>query len=585
MSQYTAGTVTTTITSNIVTGSGTLWLANVDVGDTIRIDTDAVYFTIASVDSNTQITLTANYTATKADADYDITRDFSPNRDYPLPTQGTARFGDFMAEVVRQIDTDANLGLTNMGTVQSVILTVPPASTVGYQYVIATGATGDWSGYDGYIADYTGTTGDEWDFTAPAAGYFVYNADDDFVYIYSDLAWAKWSLVTGDYLPKDGTTKSIDWVGDVLTTDAEIDAASLTVDTSTLVVDAANNRVGIGTAPSMPLHIYNSVAKLWVQDNDSADAYFEIYDRSASQVVLTKTNDSGGALMDFTPDPADGTGSAFFRIFRDTNTTGDRKVYIHDGDGSAGVSALIGAGGGNSYFNATGGNVGIGTDFTEADPPTKLLAVKGDIEIGIGSTGTLWSYNSGRIHYGKLELYDTGTGSVTLMTDYPGGDVVLKCGTSTGIIDLDGPTEVDGNLATTGELMGSRQNFILSNVTGATTLSSGTVYLKIGEVITTSDIGLVMHRAGSIVGYSMNYTTANAAESPVLIASILKNNVSVWDIPLTEAAGDRTVLGTQARGTDAFSAWDKITVRFAETAGGFIDATNLTAMIEVVFDD
>lgn len=66
---YTTGTVTVTNGSAVVTGAGgTLWSANVAVGDRFRISTvndlafaSQVWYTVLTVDSDTQITLTANY--------------------------------------------------------------------------------------------------------------------------------------------------------------------------------------------------------------------------------------------------------------------------------------------------------------------------------------------------------------------------------------------------------------------------------------------------------------------------------------------------------------------------------------------
>jgi hypothetical protein len=57
---YSTGTVTTTQGSKIVTGAGTTWLANVDPGMLFRTASNP-YYVVASVDSNTQITLAEAY--------------------------------------------------------------------------------------------------------------------------------------------------------------------------------------------------------------------------------------------------------------------------------------------------------------------------------------------------------------------------------------------------------------------------------------------------------------------------------------------------------------------------------------------
>lgn len=62
---YSAGTISVTNGSAVVTGSGTLWLANVAAGNTISMPNNGRYV-IQSVDSNGQITLTTPYTGSTA---------------------------------------------------------------------------------------------------------------------------------------------------------------------------------------------------------------------------------------------------------------------------------------------------------------------------------------------------------------------------------------------------------------------------------------------------------------------------------------------------------------------------------------
>lgn len=57
LADYATGTVTATNGSTTVTGAGTLWLANVDVGMLLQIGGAGPCYVVKSVDSNTQITL------------------------------------------------------------------------------------------------------------------------------------------------------------------------------------------------------------------------------------------------------------------------------------------------------------------------------------------------------------------------------------------------------------------------------------------------------------------------------------------------------------------------------------------------
>jgi hypothetical protein len=72
---YSVGTITTVQNSAVITGSGTLWSANVDAGMLLRIGGAGRYWIVKSVDSNTQITLTEAYTpAGAAGLSYALTR-------------------------------------------------------------------------------------------------------------------------------------------------------------------------------------------------------------------------------------------------------------------------------------------------------------------------------------------------------------------------------------------------------------------------------------------------------------------------------------------------------------------------------
>src|SRR4051794_11644921 len=58
---YSTGTVAVTLNSATVTGTSTLWTANVDAGMLVRIAGAGPYYVVKSVDSATQITLTEPY--------------------------------------------------------------------------------------------------------------------------------------------------------------------------------------------------------------------------------------------------------------------------------------------------------------------------------------------------------------------------------------------------------------------------------------------------------------------------------------------------------------------------------------------
>lgn len=80
MSQYKIGTVNVINGSPIITGFTTEWLANVQVGNLFKIKGENVIYIIASVDTDTQLTLSANYVGSDVDGlNYQIVRDFTTN--------------------------------------------------------------------------------------------------------------------------------------------------------------------------------------------------------------------------------------------------------------------------------------------------------------------------------------------------------------------------------------------------------------------------------------------------------------------------------------------------------------------------
>ena len=68
-------------------------------------------------------------------------------------------------------------------------LTEPPAGpSVGDRYIVAAGATGDWSGHDNEIAEWNGSS---WDFTSPSEGMCLWVEDENLNYVYDGANWVK----------------------------------------------------------------------------------------------------------------------------------------------------------------------------------------------------------------------------------------------------------------------------------------------------------------------------------------------------------------------------------------------------------
>lgn len=52
---YNTGTISTTAGSNIVTGTGTVWSANINAGDILAVGASGKLYRVFSVDSSSQL--------------------------------------------------------------------------------------------------------------------------------------------------------------------------------------------------------------------------------------------------------------------------------------------------------------------------------------------------------------------------------------------------------------------------------------------------------------------------------------------------------------------------------------------------
>ncbi len=146
--------------------------------------------------------------------------------------------------------------------------------------------------------------------------------------------------------------------------------------------------VGIGTdTPLNQLHIVGNQATLRLDDNDNPGSFTEIRDATIPQLRINKTNNAGQVLFDLNPKPEDGISDAQVRFFRETNTTGPKYVFFLRGNFTTQASARIAVDGEDSFFQAHGGNLGVGTVS-----PNARLHVVGD---GAGTVARFTNGGSG----------------------------------------------------------------------------------------------------------------------------------------------------------------------------------------------
>jgi hypothetical protein len=177
---------------------------------------------------------------------------------------------------------------------------------------------------------------------------------------------------------------------------------------STLQRDAINQ-------PAAGLHIYNTDTgcdnvyngQEWKSICVQMGNYWYISDSAGFQRVrLFVEGDTNAVITNFRIDvfPKTPTDQAAIRIFRSTNTTGSKFVAFLRGNGTTQTSASIGVDGLNSYFQAHGGNLGIGTNM-----PQRTLHVNDVMRLEPRSTAPLQP-SAGDLYFDnsllKLRVYD-----------------------------------------------------------------------------------------------------------------------------------------------------------------------------------
>ena len=114
MAQYKTGTVSVTNGSSTVTGSGTLFSGNVAAGDLFTVVGDNAWYEVASVASDTSLSLTANYAGTTGSGkSYAISRDFTTRLELPYPQKGDIETASLIKRAFEQIDTETNIAKSN----------------------------------------------------------------------------------------------------------------------------------------------------------------------------------------------------------------------------------------------------------------------------------------------------------------------------------------------------------------------------------------------------------------------------------------------------------------------------------------
>jgi hypothetical protein len=135
---YSTGTVAVTNASKVVTGTGTTWTTNVDVGMLLRVNATGAYYAVASVDSNTQVTLVDTYQGPTASGQgYALTRLGSTT------TAGVYRTSNVYATIAdRLISVEGDHVYFSAGRNQTTGQTQPASFAATDFHLLAQGAQG-----------------------------------------------------------------------------------------------------------------------------------------------------------------------------------------------------------------------------------------------------------------------------------------------------------------------------------------------------------------------------------------------------------------------------------------------------------
>jgi len=151
---------------------------------------------------------------------------------------------------------------------------------------------------------------------------------------------------------------------------------------------------------------------LYLRENGDAANYSRIYDASDNYLHICKVVATDFSVIYVDPMPGDGTSDAFIRLFRNTDTSGSRKLRIYKGDNTGTCTAEINAATGDLQLDGNlelEGDIGIAADTNLLQLAANALTINGTLGCGaITSTGA--------ISDGAASTFTTGTtiGTLTL---------------------------------------------------------------------------------------------------------------------------------------------------------------------------
>jgi hypothetical protein len=377
--------------------------------------------------------------------------------------------------------------------------------------------------------------------------------------------------VTGDVIA-NGTISTVHLADNAITA-AKLDStatgitfADLTVDTDTLYVDAANNRVGIGTTSphndvsGLSISVASSTDQLYLERTGSGTGRYYLGTASNSFYIVDDAQSATRMVIDSSGNFGIGTASPSTKLHID-QPSNDRAggLYIERNGSNYGLSAFVNSGGygviGSNgsvttdiiTMDLSNGNVGIGTSpaeklhirdaSTDADVYIKIANDSRDWFMGVeGSNSDILSFKT---HDASNLLNITSAGNVGIGEQNPATALEVKSSELNSIF-VSNPT-------TSGATIGSGIGFKAYNGSSVTqsagiiltsnTWSFGTYSANQLSVGSDGTGGLALRSANSApITFYTGGSTAGLSSERMRINS--SGNVGIGVVPNAVTAGN-----------------------------------------------
>src|SRR3990172_8579883 len=95
-----------------VEGTGTSWSGEIDISDLFKAKDEDIIYQVASITNDTNLELSTTYSGTTRSGElYQINRDFTPNLNLPLISQGDIDWPAYLNRAITLIDARINQSL------------------------------------------------------------------------------------------------------------------------------------------------------------------------------------------------------------------------------------------------------------------------------------------------------------------------------------------------------------------------------------------------------------------------------------------------------------------------------------------